>query len=117
MLDLTKRQARLFRLDKGGRFMASDVEDILAAVRGLPPHDQREILRRLTESLVPDEKAIERANENFWNSRSIDEIIREQQVAPIYDLRTLAFSDWPEDESVDDLIAYIYAQRAANCMA
>ena len=94
--------------------MASDVEDILAAVRGLPPHDQREILRRLAESLVPDEKVIERANENFWKSRSIDEIIREQHVAPIYDLRTLAFSDWPEDESVDEFLEYVYGQRRAD---
>jgi hypothetical protein len=31
-------------------------------------------------------------------------------------LRTLAFADWPEDESVHDLIAYIYAQRAADRM-
>ena len=94
--------------------MASDVEDILAAVRSLPPQEQQEVLRRLTESLVPDEQAINRANENFWNSRSIDEIIREQHIAPINDVRTVAFSDWPEDESVDDFLKYVYSQRRAD---
>lgn len=94
--------------------MASDVEDILAAVHRLPPRVQQEVLRRLAESLVPDEKAIARANENFWKSRSIDEIIREQHIAPIYDLRTLAFSDWPEDESVDAFLEYVYGQRRAD---
>jgi|SRR6185312_2452341 len=94
--------------------MASDIEDILAAVRSLPPQEQREILRRLAESLVPDEKVIDRANEEFWKSRSIDEIIREQHIAPIYDVRTLAFSDWPNDESVDEFLEYVYSQRRAD---
>ena len=94
--------------------MASDVEDILAAVRSLPPQEQQEVLRRLTESLVPDEQALDRANENFWNSRTIDEIIREQQIAPIDDLRTLAFPDWPEDESVDEFLKFVYSQRHAD---
>jgi hypothetical protein len=94
--------------------MTSDVEDILAAVRGLPPREQQEVLRRLTESLVPDEKAIERANETFWKSLTIDEIIREQRIAPIYDLRALAFSDWPEDESVDEFLKFVYGQRRAE---
>ena len=76
--------------------------------------EQQEVLRRLIESLAPDEKAIDRANENFWKSRSIDEIIREQQIAPIDDMRTLAFSDWPEDESVDEFIAFMYGQRRAD---
>ncbi|HEY1389789.1 MAG TPA: hypothetical protein VGF38_14710 [Ktedonobacterales bacterium] len=94
--------------------MASDVEDILAAVRSLPPREQQEVLRRLAESLVPDETAIDRANETFWMSRSIDEIIREQHIAPIDDLRTLALSDWPEDESVDAFLEYVYGQRRAD---
>ena len=94
--------------------MATDIEDILTAVHSLPPQEQREILRRLAESLVPDEKAINHANENFWKSRSIDEIIHEQHIAPIYDLRTLAFSDWPEDESADEFLTYVYSQRCAD---
>lgn len=94
--------------------MASDVEDIIAAVHRLPPQEQQEVLRRLAESLVPDEKAIDRADENFWKSHSIDEIIREQHIAPIYDLRALAFSDWPEDESVDAFLEYVYGQRHAD---
>lgn len=94
--------------------MASDVEDILAAVHRLPPQEQQVVLRRLAESLVPDEKAIARANENFWKSRSIDEVIREQHIAPIYDLHTLAFSEWPEDESVDAFLEYVYGQRRAD---
>lgn len=97
--------------------MASDIEDILAAVRSLPSQEQQEVLRRLTESLVPDEQALDRANENFWKSPSIDELIREQHIAPVYDLRSLAFSDWPEDESVDEFLTFVYGQRRAERMA
>ena len=44
----------------------------------------------------------------------MDELAREQQVAPVTDIHTLALPDWPDDESADDLIDYIYAQRHAD---
>lgn len=94
--------------------MASDVEDILAAVRGLPPQDQREILRRLAESLATTNSPIDLAANDFWSARTVDELAREQRVAPVTDIRTLALPEWPDDESADDLIAYIYAQRHAD---
>lgn len=94
--------------------MSSDVEDILAAVHGLPLQEQREVLRRLTESLTSDDDEIARASANFWKSRSLDEIIREQNIKPIDDLSVLASSVWPEDESLDDFLDFIYGQRRAD---
>lgn len=91
--------------------MASDVEDILAAVRSLPVQEQQEVLRRLAESLDANSAAIDHAANEFQASRSIDKLAREQQVAPVADIHTLALPDWPDDESVDDLIGYIYSQR------
>lgn len=94
--------------------MTSDVEDILAAVRGLPPREQQEVLRRLTESLAATSSPVDLAANDFWSMRSVDELAQEQQVAPVTDIQVLALPDWPEDESVDDLIAYIYGQRHAD---
>ncbi len=94
--------------------MASDVEDILAAVRSLPPQEQREILRRLAESLAATSSPIDQAANDFWSMRSVDELAQEQRVAPVTDIRTLALPDWPDDESADDIIAYIYGQRHAD---
>jgi hypothetical protein len=94
--------------------MASDVEDILAAVRSLPPQEQQEVLRRLTESLAATSSPMDLAANDFWSMRSVDELAQEQQVAPVTDIRALALPDWPDDESADDLIAYIYGQRHAD---
>ena len=94
--------------------MATDVEDILSAVRRLPLQEQQEVLRRLTESLITARSSLDRAASTFWTERSIDELAREQQVAPVTDIHTLALPDWPDDESADDLIDYIYAQRHAD---
>ena len=54
---------------------------------------------------------------DFWSARSIDDLAREQQVASVADLRTLALPEWPNDESADELMAYIYAQRETYRMA
>ena len=94
--------------------MASSVEDILAAVHGLPPQQQQEVLRRLTESLTIAHSPVDLAADDFWASRSIDDLARAQQVAPVADIHALALPDWPEDESADVLIAYVYTQRRAD---
>ncbi len=94
--------------------MASSVEDILSAVRSLPPQQQKEVLRRLTESLSNISSSIDLAANDFWASRTIDDLAREQQVAPATDIHSLVLADWPEDESADDIIEYIYAQRRSD---
>lgn len=48
---------------------------------------------------------------NFWASRSIDELAAEQHVQPVTTLADLAMPDWPEDETADDVIAYVRSQR------
>ena len=94
--------------------MASSVEDILSAVRSLPPQQQKEVLRRLTESLSNISSSIDLAANDFWASRTIDDLAREQKVAPATDIHSLVLADWPEDESADDIIEYIYAQRRSD---
>jgi hypothetical protein len=48
--------------------MTSDVEDILAAARSLPPQEQLEVLRGLAESLAGASSALEAAAAGFWVS-------------------------------------------------
>jgi hypothetical protein len=47
----------------------------------------------------------------FLRGRTLDELIDEQQTPIIADISTLAADFWPEDESAEDINAYIYAQR------
>ncbi len=46
----------------------------------------------------------------FWENLSVDELARRQGVAPVTNLDSLA-GDWPEDESVDDLLDMVREVR------
>lgn len=48
---------------------------------------------------------------DFWKSRSLDEMLQTAPISPVSDISELASDFWPEDESADDLIDYIYQQR------
>ena len=47
---------------------------------------------------------------NFWQDKSLEEIAREQGAVPITALDELV-GDWPEEDSVDDLLAMIRKAR------
>ena len=48
---------------------------------------------------------------DFWKNRSPDEMLQTAPISPVSDISDLASDFWPEDESADDLIDYIYQQR------
>lgn len=91
--------------------MTTRVEDILEAARSLPPQEQLEVLKGLTQSLADAFSPLATASAQFWSRRSIDDLAREQHVPVVNDVAVLAMPDWPEDESVDELIEYVARQR------
>ena len=94
--------------------MTIDVEEILEAVRSLPPTKQLEVLQSLARSLGESLSPLAEASADFWAGRSIEELAAEQGVRVARDLGELAMPDWPADETADDLIAYIRSQREAD---
>ncbi len=48
----------------------------------------------------------------FFNSKSFEELVREQGVQPLADPEALA-GGWPEDEDLDEFLEEIYAERHA----
>lgn len=48
---------------------------------------------------------------NFWQPQPIDSIVASQQTQSVSDLSTLKADFWPEDESADDVIAFVEQQR------
>lgn len=94
--------------------MMTEVEDILKAARSLPPHEQLEVLQGLAQSLGVALSPLASASAAFKANRSLAELIAEQKVQVVNDIRALAMPDWPEDESADDMIAYMRGQRAAD---
>jgi hypothetical protein len=44
---------------------------------------------------------------DFWRSKSVEELAREQGVKPVEDPNDLKGDFWPEDESVDEFLAWL----------
>jgi hypothetical protein len=50
----------------------------------------------------------------FLRGQTLEELIAEQQPPVVSDIDALAADFWPEDESADDINAYVEAQRRAE---
>ncbi len=94
--------------------MTTDVEEILEAVRSLPPAKQLEVLQSLARSLGESWSPLAQASADFWSGRSVEELAAEQGIPVASSLDKLTMPDWPADETADDLIAYIRSQREAD---
>jgi hypothetical protein len=53
---------------------------------------------------------VEADGSEFWSGMTVEELAHEQGVEPIGNLSDLAI-DWPQDESVDDLLALVREVR------
>ena len=91
--------------------MGTDVQELLEAVRSLPPDKQLELLQGLAQSVSLRSSPLVSASVEFRARRTLDELAQQQGVTAVYDTGALAMPDWPEDESADDLVAFVRNQR------
>jgi hypothetical protein len=67
-----------------------------------------------TPVLLPDgtrvRVEVEPANSDFWGGKSVEELAIEQGIKPIGNLASLAI-DWPEEESIDEVLALVREVR------
>jgi hypothetical protein len=96
--------------------MSTDAQDILRTARSLPLHEQLEVLQGLAQSLAQAFAPLADASAAFWSQRTIEDLLSERRTPVISDVQSLVMpveSSEPPDETADDLIAYIHAQRQA----
>lgn len=53
---------------------------------------------------------VERANNDFWHGKTIEDLARGQGIKPVASLDEIVF-DWPEEDSVDELLALVREVR------
>jgi len=51
---------------------------------------------------------------DFWEPQTLELLIQAQQTQRITDIAKLGGNFWPEDESANDFIEYIYRQRCED---
>jgi hypothetical protein len=73
---------------------------------GAPVLDARVMLPDGT----PVRVEVERADSEFWSSKTVEELASEQRVQPVRSPDDLAI-DWPDEDSVDEFLALIREVR------
>jgi hypothetical protein len=57
---------------------------------------------------------LQQASRQFWRSRDIAQLVKEQRVAPVTSLEQLRSQAWPGDEAVEDFQQFIGDSRRAS---
>jgi hypothetical protein len=86
------------------------LQAVLKAVRDLSPLEQLDLIQALSKSVQASYLGVS-STEDFWNPKTLEQHMRAQQPEPVLDIADLVADFWPEDESADDLVSYIYEQR------
>lgn len=90
--------------------MTTKLKALIHEVQALSPPEQWELIHVIFFSLSrKQEKKL--AQDDFWNPMTLEQIVQAQQTPIIENIDELAVDFWPEDESVDDFIQYIYEQH------
>ena len=90
-------------------------ETVLRLLRQLPPRDRLHVVNQILPELEQD-LPVRSASQDFWRSADLGTLAEEQGVYVVDDFQTL-LGGWPEDESIDDFIAGVRAERQRNRMA
>ncbi len=86
--------------------MTASVERVFQAAQHLSPAEQLELIQAISQSL-----------RRQYEQTEADTIPHDvKRTAPITDLAQLAADFWPEDESADEINAYIAQQRREDRM-
>jgi hypothetical protein len=90
--------------------MTTKLKTLIDEVQELSPSEQLELIHVI--SLTLSHSYYDNLSKaDFWQPMTLEQIVQAQQTPTIDNIDDLAVDFWPEDESVDDFIDYIYGQR------
>ena len=93
--------------------MRKRVKELMDAAVELSVSEQLELLAALSSQLQTNFQSTDKEQE-FWQGKSLEELIQEQNVTPKQNIRDYAKSFWPEEETVDDFNQFLQEQRRAD---
>lgn len=90
--------------------MTAKLQSLINTAQELSPLEQVELIRAVSQLLVQRyQKEVPEAD--FWHPRTLEEIVQSQQTPVVQDISTLKADFWPEEETADEFIEYVYQQR------
>ena len=100
--------------------MSNNLKTLIQSAQQLTPVEQIELINAVSQFLyqryqqVPIPQSDAEQND-FWNPKSIEDIVANQQTTAVTDLASLKVDFWPEDESTDSVLDFIQQQRQEDC--
>ncbi|HEX6289101.1 MAG TPA: hypothetical protein VFZ66_07910 [Herpetosiphonaceae bacterium] len=92
--------------------MTANLQHLIGEAQVLSPQEQVELISAVSQFLHQSYQPPLIAD--FWQPKTPDQLIQAQAIQPVRDISDLVFDDWPEGETVDDMVAYIEQQRHAD---
>lgn len=94
--------------------MAEKLQALIETAKELSVAEQLELISAVSQLV---RGAYRDSGATFWQSKTVEQLIAEQRVRPVESLKDLTADFWPEKESADELIEYIYQQRLEDRLA
>ena len=100
--------------------MSNTLQTLIRSAQQLTPVEQIELINAVSQFLhqryqqLPVPQSDTEQND-FWNPKSIEDIVANQQTKAVTDLASLKVDFWPEDESTDSVLEFIQQQRQEDC--
>lgn len=90
--------------------MSPQLESIIKETQELDPDELRELMKAIS-GILRSKHRMHAKNNDFWNPKTLNQIIEEQNAKALNRLSDFVADFWPDEESVDEFIKYIYEQR------
>ncbi|MGD9099314.1 MAG: hypothetical protein PVF45_02460 [Anaerolineae bacterium] len=87
------------------------LQTLIDAAQELSPLEQLSLISAVTQFLHRNYSQQMETEVDFWEPKTLEQHIQAQQTQPVKDIADLKADFWPEEESADDFIEYIYQQR------
>ncbi len=93
--------------------MTIHLQHLISEAQALSPQEQVELIHAVSQLL---RRSYEQpfSTTDFWQPKSIEQLVQTQAILPVEDITQLAFDEESEDETADEMVAYIYGQREAD---
>jgi hypothetical protein len=90
--------------------MNKRLQSIIGSIQQLPIVEQLELMQEISQTLYHNYHHT-LLTTSFKQTKTLEQLVRDQQKFPITNLSELSVDFWPGKESIDDFIEYTYQQR------
>jgi hypothetical protein len=93
--------------------MTPQLEAAIAAIQPLSPAERQQLLQILNQNnpssnLQTDLKTL---SNQFWQGTTLNQLFTNQTPTTIHNLKDLAADFWPEEDSIEEFLAFLQQQR------